>query len=102
MANPRSRLSPSVDRPHQAKSVVELLERLHQTSPVFRDESLAPRIDHAILRRLVRGELDETAARQVFSWIHSFRGWREAYKAILIAEFRYADDETGSQRLEAE
>lgn len=54
----------------------------------FKDESLAPEVDHDLLRALVRHELDEPTARSVYEFIYSFKSWNEAHTEILSDEFR--------------
>jgi hypothetical protein len=71
----------------------DLLEWLHRRPSEFRDERLAPPVDHELLRALARHELKEDAARPLFHLVHSFRSWRDAYRESLIEEFRRASDE---------
>lgn len=52
------------------------------------DESLAPEVDHELLKSLVRQELPEKKARAVYQLIHSFKSWDAAHAKTLIAEHR--------------
>lgn len=54
--------------------------------PEFLDESLAPAVNEAVLRSLVRQELPERGARAVYRLIYAFRSWHEAHAKILLEE----------------
>lgn len=66
----------------------ELLDRLHETPPVFEDESLAPEVDRKLLLALARGELPEGQARLVYRLVYSFKSWCDAHTEVLTEEFR--------------
>ena len=82
------------DPTHSQRSEPEDRPRADPSLPAFdppgefQDESLAPEVDHDLLRALVRRELTEETARGVYHLIHSFRSWNEAHAQILIEEFR--------------
>lgn len=65
-----------------------LWAELGLTEPEFLDESLAPEIDEALLRRLVRQELPEKVARAVYRRIYSFKSWHHAHAQVLLDELR--------------
>lgn len=65
----------------------ELLDRLHETPPVFEDESIAPEVDRKLLLSLARGELPEDQARLVYRLVYSFKSWCDAHTEVLTEEF---------------
>jgi hypothetical protein len=52
------------------------------------DESLAPAIDQTLLQKLIRRELPEAKARDVYRFVHSFASWNDAYNKAVVAEER--------------
>lgn len=48
----------------------------------------APPVDWTLLRRLVRKELPEQAARMTFSLIHAYQEWNAAHAQLLVEEFK--------------
>ena len=48
----------------------------------------APEVDRELLRRLVRQELPEQAARMTHRLIDAYPEWNEAHAQLLIEEFR--------------
>ena len=52
------------------------------------DDELAPKIDKALLLRLVRQELSEEVARPLYRLIYSFSAWHQAYSAVMIEELK--------------
>jgi hypothetical protein len=68
-----------------------LWEELGIHEPVYLDERLAPPVDRELLRRLVRRELSELAARAVTRMIVTFVSWRDAHAEVLLAELRGSD-----------
>lgn len=56
----------------------------------YLDDSLAPKVDEALLLKLVRQELPEDLARPLYRLIYSFASWHQAYSAVLIDEFKKA------------
>jgi hypothetical protein len=51
-------------------------------------EGQAPPVDWEILRRLVRQELPEQAARMTFRLIDSYSEWNAAHAKLLVDEFK--------------
>lgn len=68
-------------------SLRELLDRLHQTPLVFKDESIAPEVDRDLLLSLARGELPEGQSRLVYRLVYSFKSWCDAHTEVLTEEF---------------
>lgn len=62
--------------------------------PDFLDPSLAPDVDQALLRRLIRQELPENVARAVYRLIYSFSSWHEAHGRILLDELKKTDPQS--------
>lgn len=58
------------------------------TEPEFIDDSLAPKVDDALLRRLVRQELPENVARAVYRLIYSFASWHHAHAQVVLEELK--------------
>ena len=56
--------------------------------PPYRDEKLAPRVDHDLLLALVRKQLPDQTARDVYLLVESFKSWSDAYCELLAREFR--------------
>ncbi len=54
----------------------------------FRNECLAPEVDHELLRRLARKELSRETSRMAFRLIHSFESWRNAHADVVVEEFQ--------------
>ena len=63
-------------------------EEIVRKQPAFRDECLAPEVDRELLLGLVRRELSEEEAREVYRLIYSFMSWHEAHAEMLVEEFR--------------
>lgn len=59
---------------------------LRLPEPEFFDESLAPAVNEAVLRSLVRQELPVNGARAVYRLVYSFRSWHEAHAKVLLEE----------------
>jgi hypothetical protein len=76
--------------PHDAKSGAprSLWADLGLTEPELLDEALAPEVDEALLRRLVRQELPENVARALYRLISSFASWHQAHTKALLAELK--------------
>jgi hypothetical protein len=72
-----------------------LWEELGVTEPEYLDERLAPPVDRELLRRLVRHELSETAARAVSRMIVTFASWRDAHAEILLEEVKLRPADEG-------
>lgn len=51
-------------------------------------ESLAPAVDRDLLRALVRKQLSQPEARNVYQLIYGFEEWNSAHQEILIDEQR--------------
>lgn len=58
------------------------------SQPPFLDDRLAPQVDRAFLRRLVRGELPEPASAAACRLILLFASWSQAHREILAEEER--------------
>jgi hypothetical protein len=58
------------------------------------DSGQGPAVDWALLRRLVRRELPEQAARMTYRLIEAYSEWNAAHAQILIEEFKshHADE----------
>lgn len=87
--NRRKTPSPPEDGKQTVSAVSPLkkLKALIKSRPPFRDERLAPDVDHELLLALVRQELSEAAARDVYRFVHSFKSWSDAYCDLLVHEF---------------
>jgi hypothetical protein len=69
------------------------LDRIKQAikhKPAFRDESLAPKVDQALIKALVRRELSTADARAVYRLVYSFKSWSEAHINALVRDSRRA------------
>jgi hypothetical protein len=58
--------------------------------PAFRNESLAPKVDQALIKALVRRELSAADARAVYRLVYSFKSWSEAHIDAVVRDFRRA------------
>ncbi|MEX2141331.1 MAG: hypothetical protein WD894_18845 [Pirellulales bacterium] len=63
---------------------------MSRKKPAFHDERLAPAVDHKLLFALVRRELPERSARDVYRFVHLFKSWNDAYCDLLVREYRTA------------
>jgi hypothetical protein len=54
----------------------------------FLDERLVPAVDCELLLALVRDELPDSIARDVFRFVHLFKSWNDAYCNVLVQEHR--------------
>ncbi|MEX2139862.1 MAG: hypothetical protein WD894_11410 [Pirellulales bacterium] len=75
-------------RPKASDAEIKRIKALLRNRPPFRDERLAPAIDHALLLALVRDELPERTSRAVYRFIISFKSWSDAYCDLLVREYR--------------
>lgn len=76
----------TMNDPSRETSLISFADRkLHVR---FRDDQLAPEIDHDLLLHLVRNELTVEASRLVFRLIHSFECWRNAHADVVVSEFQ--------------
>ena len=48
----------------------------------------APPVEWTLVRRLVRQELPERAARVTYGLIHTYPEWKSAHAQILVEEFK--------------
>jgi len=69
--------------------------------PVPHKDGTAPPVDGELLRRLVRQELPEQAARMAFRLIDAYREWNMAHAQLLVDEFksRQADERSHDREL---
>jgi hypothetical protein len=65
-----------------------LWSQLGLPEPEYLDESQAPRVDRALLLRLIRRNLSAEEARAVYWLIISFVSWRDAHAELVADEFR--------------
>lgn len=96
-------MSPTDDTPERSKAnkgagkpPESLLDLLNRSRPEFQDEALAPPVDRGLLGKLVRNELSEVRATEVYRLVISFRSWDEAHTEILTEFHRQSsakDDE---------
>jgi hypothetical protein len=75
-------------RPRRGGKPQRKVKQAIEAKPAFRDESLAPAVEHELLRALVRRELPEATARDVHRFIHSFKSWSDAYCEALVQNSR--------------
>ena len=73
--------------PQKPDSAIKRIKTSIRNRPRFRDERLAPDIDRALLLALVRDELPERTARDVYRFIISFKSWSDAYCNLLVREY---------------
>jgi hypothetical protein len=71
-------------------AAVNRIKSLLRNRPPFRDERLAPNVDHALLLALVRDKLPERTARDVYRFIISFKSWSDAYCDLFVGEYHAA------------
>jgi hypothetical protein len=74
--------------PKKHDAAIQRVKALLRNRPPFRDERLAPQIDHTLLLALIRQELPERTAREVHRWVILFKSWSDAYCDLLVREFR--------------
>ncbi len=79
-------MAPTDDRSME-KLPESLLVELDKPRPPFKDESLAPAVERALLWRLVRGELSDAEAEGAYRLVYSFRSWDEAHTEILVQHY---------------
>jgi hypothetical protein len=73
--------------PKKPDAAIKRIKALLRNRPPFRDERLAPDVDHILLLALVRDELPERTARDVYRFINSFKSWSDAYCDLLVREY---------------
>jgi hypothetical protein len=61
-----------------------------ENKPPFRDEALAPKVDYALIKALVRRELSPADARAVYRLVYSFKSWSDAHIDALVRDFQRA------------
>jgi hypothetical protein len=85
------RTAPPASRARSVRGNSRSLQRIKallRNRPAFRDERLAPKVDHALLLKLARDDLPEGAARDVYRLIVSFKTWSDAYCDLVVREYR--------------
>jgi hypothetical protein len=60
--------------------------------PPFRDEALAPNVDQALIKALVRRELSTADARAVYRLVYSFKSWSDAHINALVRDYQRAKE----------
>jgi hypothetical protein len=73
--------------PKKPDAAIQRIKALLRNRPRFRDERLAPDVDHALLRAIIRDELPDRTARDVYRFVISFKSWRDAYCELLVREY---------------
>jgi hypothetical protein len=58
------------------------------TVPKTGKDGKAPPVDEELLRALVRQELPEQQAREVFALIHTYTAWDDAHERALLEHIR--------------
>lgn len=61
---------------------------LGMTEPEPLADGRAPPVEWTLLRRLVRQELSERAARVAYGLIHTYPEWKTAHAQVLVEEFK--------------
>jgi hypothetical protein len=51
---------------------------------------LAPKVDQALIKALVRRELSVADARAIYRLVYSFKSWSEAHCDALVRDFQCA------------
>jgi hypothetical protein len=74
-------------RPKKADAAIKRIKALIRSRPPFRDERLAPEVDHTLLLALIRQELPDRTAREVHRWVILFKSWSDAYCDLLVREY---------------
>ena len=72
---------------------VEAIFRNHQ----WRDEQLAPNVDHELMRKFVRRELESATHAQISSLTSQFKSWHEA-NVRALTEFVDGTEENDAHR----